>query len=167
MRDLILWIIVEHGMQLAGLLFTGLALAAFWLLRVTGMAKAATATFELLGAHAKTVALEVWQTYVEDLKAGRVDGVLTPAEADHARTLAIAKLKARLSWGLLLQLGGGVLLAIFAKATWLRRLESLLGGLTESAVAQLKAEGKAAGLKTSGTNVPGVALPLKAAPDPR
>jgi hypothetical protein len=134
-----------------------LALAGTWVLTRLGAARAVAAAFSGLGMHARDVVLEVFQTYVEGIKAGRADGELTPMEREVARRSALAKLKLRLTWRQLVQLSGGLLSRIAAGSKWQEKVEEILGGAIETAVAESKRDAKAAGIHTSGK---AVALPV-------
>jgi hypothetical protein len=111
-----------------------------------GALKARRAIFEELGAHARDIVQEVWQTYVEGIKLGRADGYLTTIERTHARDLAIEKLKERLSLKALIALGGGWFTKVFAGSAWATKVESIIGGAVETAVAESKRDAKAAGI---------------------
>jgi hypothetical protein len=137
---------VDYGDKLLGWILALLGAAATWLLVRVGASAAWRSLVTELGAHARDVVLEVWQTYVEALKEGRADGKLTDQEKRIAKERAVAKLRARLGWRKLIALGGGVLTKLFAGSAWAQRVEDWLGGAVETAVAEAKREGKAAGL---------------------
>ncbi len=166
-----LWgLFVDRGGQALQAALALLALAGAWVLRHVTLSARWRSLLEELGAHSKDVVQEVFQTYVEAIKAGRADGQLTDAEKNRARDMAIAKLRERLSWSKLLQLGGGWLARLLGGTSFENKVESWLGGAVETAVAEAKRGGKAAGLSTSGTNVPDPIigkLPLQAPPSPR
>lgn len=142
--------LVTYGPSVVAWTLAALAAVGAWVLARLGAAGVTRALFVELGAHARDIVLEVWQTYVEAIKADRADGTLTVDERATARAMAIAKLRERLSWGKLLALGGGWLTRIFAGSKWASKVESILGGAVETAVAESKRDARAA---TPVTNV--------------
>lgn len=142
---------VDYGTPVLGWLLALIAAGGGWLVVRLGLAARWRELVKELGAHARDVVLEVWQTYVEAIKAGRADGRLTEEEKRQARDLAMKKLRERLGWKKLLALGGGLFARVFAGEKWAARVEEWLGGAIETAVAEAKREGKALGLRTSGT----------------
>jgi hypothetical protein len=152
-------LVVDYGARALHAALAALAAALAWLLLRVGLSSRWRSLLEELGAHAKDIVLEVFQTYVEALKAARADGKLTAQEKAHAKTQALDKLKTRLGWWKLVQLGGGLLARVFPGSSWASKLEDLLSGSVETAVAEAKREGKTAGLVTSGKDAP-TPLPL-------
>lgn len=146
-------LIADHGTQVAGWLVGILALVGAWALTRLSLAAKWRALITELGMMARDAVLEVWQVYVEAIKAGRADGKLTDEETRAARKMAVDALRVRLGWRKLAQLGGGMLMRIFAGSTWAERLNSWLVGAVETQVAAAKLAGKSAGLVTTGTAV--------------
>jgi hypothetical protein len=139
-------LIINYGGVAVSWALAGLAAAGSWVLvRLAAQASMRSAFIEL-GGHARDIVQEVWQAYVEDLKASSADGVLTPAEKAKARDMAIAKLKERLTWRTLVKIGGGWLARAFTGSSWAAKVESILGGAVETAVAESKRDAKAAGI---------------------
>jgi hypothetical protein len=167
--DLTYSLIIDHGREAVAWALGALAAAAAWLVVRVGVSATWRSLLEEVGAHGRDVVQEVFQVYVEELKAARLDGKLTEDERRHAKALAMAKLKERLGWRKLLELGGGLVARVFAGSSWAKRVEEFLGGAIEASVADAKREGRAAGLKTSGTDVPTIVerLPLGPPPLPR
>lgn len=166
-----LWgLLVDKGAKGLQAALAALALAGAWLLAHIGLSAKWRSLIEEIGAHAKDVVQEVFQVFVEGIKAGRADGKLTDAEMNVAKEMAIAKLKERLGWRKLLELGGGMLARLFGGDAWAAKIEGWLGSAVETAVAEAKREGKALELKTSGKDADAnqmiAKLPLKAPPLP-
>jgi MFS family permease len=147
-------LLADYGLGAMTWMLTLLAAAGAWLMVRSGLSAAWRGLVIELGAHARDVVLEVWQTYVEALKAARSDGKLTAEEKATAKGLAIEKIRARLSWPKLVALGGGMLARAFHHEEWAKQLDELLGGAVETAVGEAKRQGKAAGLKTTGKDIP-------------
>lgn len=146
-----LWdVFVERGGQALKAALAVLATVFAWLFARAGLSARWRNAIDELGAHAKDVVLEVFQIYVEEIKAGRVDGKLTEEEKARAKAMALERLRQRLSWSKLLQIGGGVLTRIFAGHEWAKKVEGWLGGAVETAIAEAKREGKAAKIVSSG-----------------
>jgi hypothetical protein len=150
--DSVYGLMADYGLGAMTWMLAILAAAGAWLMVRLSLASTWRALIVELGAHARDVVLEVWQVYVEALKAARSDGKLTPEEKETARQMAVEKLRARLSLPKLIALGGGALARVFHHDEWAQKLEELLGGAVETAVGEAKRQGKAAGLKTSGTD---------------
>jgi hypothetical protein len=145
-------LIVGYGGVAVTWALAGLATAGSWVLVRLGAQHAVRAAFEELGKHSRDVVQEVWQAYVEDLKAGSADGILTDDEKKHARAMAVAKLKERLTWRSLVKLGGGWFSRVFAGSSWAAKVESILGGAVETAIAESKRDARAA-------SIPAVVVP--------
>jgi hypothetical protein len=155
--------LVSYGPVLMSWALTGAAAVGTWVLARLGASKAHREAFVTLGGHARDVILEVWQVYVEGIKAGRADGELTPIERMTARDMAIQRLRLRLNWRQLIVLGGGWLSRFFGGASWAAKLELILGGAVETAVAESKRSAKAAGLTTAGKAMP-ITIPITVLP---
>lgn len=149
-------LIATYGSVAMAWALAALASAGAWLLVRLGAQAAVKATFEALGAHARDVVQEVWQVYVEGIKLGRADGYLTPTEKAHARDMAIAKLKQRLTLKNLVALGGGWLAKLLGGEKWKKKVDDIIGGAVETAIAESKRDARAAGI--SSVVVPKVAV---------
>jgi hypothetical protein len=138
--------LADYGDKLAAALVALLGLLGSRFL--WGRLAAGTARLVVQRAYAEVVdaVLEVWQTYVSDLRKSRADGVLTAEEraTAKARALAVARqnLGAKGLTRLARALGFGSLLGIDNDAT-----TAWLGTKVETAVASLKS----AGLMTGAT----------------
>lgn len=159
-------LIVAYGPTAMSWALAALGAVGSWVLARIGAQRARRAVFEELGAHARDIVQEVWQTYVEEIKLGTADGNLTASEKAHARALAIAKLKDRLSLKALVALGGGWIARLFTGSSWAAKVESIVGGAVETAVAESKRDARVAVINTAAI-VPKVAvLPASLTPSP-
>ena len=164
MEDLIYNVLGTYGDRALLLILSLLGLAGVRLLVALGTGTAMRNLFGLLARHARDVVVEVGHTYVAALQAGRADGVLTEAEKAEAKAKAMRRLREKLGWRTLLQLGGGLLpalLGLFGASGWTKRIEGWLSGALETQLAELKVAGLAPSAGGKGGVVP---LPLPAPP---
>jgi hypothetical protein len=160
MEDALLSLLTNYGDDALTWVLALLALAASWTMRRIGASKEVLDVLRSIGIKARDVVMEVYQTYVEALKEGRKDGILTDEEKREALRRAKAKLLERLTWREAALLAGGVLTRLLGKSSWADKLERLVEGQIETAIAENKfAARAAAGPKLE--LVEGLAEPLR------
>lgn len=155
-------LLVTYGDKALSWALVLLALAATWTLRRVGSSKEVLDALKSVGIKARDVVMETYQTYVEAIKEGRADGTLTSDEKREALRRAKAKLMERLTWREAALLAGGLVLRIFGRGDWTAKLERLVEGHIESAIAENKFAAKVA----TGPKIEGQSLTTLKAEEP-
>lgn len=165
MEATLLDLLINHGDKALTWVLALLALAATWAIRRVGASKEVLDVLRSVGTKARDVVMEVYQTYVEALKEGRRDGTLTDDEKREAMRRAKAKLLERLTWREAALLAGGLVARLLGSSSWSSKLERLVEGHLETAIAESKYAARAAG--GAKPEAPVVTGTIEVKPDPQ